>query len=105
MAIFFTAGCLFGLAALTSLPFLLISPAGFNMYFSLFSTCLLISVSFYYGPMNYMKTLLEKKNIMISMLYIGSTLASLWTVFRGASYLWSIGLVILQGLSVSFFVL
>ena len=53
MGIFFAIGCLFLLAAFTSLPFILISPAGFNMYFSLCSVCMLTSVSFYYGPMNY----------------------------------------------------
>ena len=55
MAIFFGIGCLFLLAALTALPFILISPAGFNMYFSLASTCMLTSVSFYHGPINYLK--------------------------------------------------
>jgi hypothetical protein len=103
MAVFFALGCLFLLAAVTSLPFILISPAGFNMYFSLASSSLLISVSFYYGPLNYLKTLFEKKNIMISMLYIGSTIASLFTIISKAGYLWSIGLVILQTVSLSFF--
>ena len=105
MAIFFGVGCLFMLAAMTALPFILISPAGFNMYFSLSTMCMLISVSFYHGPMNYIKTLFEKKNIMISMLFICSTLASLSTIFTKAGYLWSIGLVILQAVSLSFFVL
>ena len=103
MGIFFAVGCLFLLAAFTSLPFILISPAGFNMYFSLFSTCMLISVSFYYGPLNYIKQLFEKKNLMISCLYIFSTLASLMTIFSKAGYLWSIGLVCLQSISIFFF--
>ena len=95
MAIFFACGCLFLLAAFTSLPFILISPAAFNMYFSLASTSMLVSVSFYYGPLNYFKHLFERKNIMISALYIGATLASLSTIFVKTSYLWSIGLVII----------
>ena len=95
MAIFFAIGCLFLLAAFTALPFILISPAGFNMYFSLASTSMLISVSFYYGPMNYAKQLFEKKNLMVSMLFVCSTLASLSTIFVKGGYLWSIGLVIL----------
>ena len=105
MAIFFGIGCLFLLAALTALPFILISPAGFNMYFSLASTCMLTSVSFYHGPINYLKQLFSKKNIMVSMLFICSTLASLCTIFHSSGYLWSIGLVILQAISISFFVL
>ena len=105
MAIFFAVGCLFLLAAFTSLPFILISPAGFNMYFSLASTCMLVSISFYHGPCNYLKQLFEKKNIMISMLYLCATLSSLASIFTGAGYLWSIGLVILQLVSISFFIL
>ena len=105
MGISFAVGCLFLLAAFTSLPFILISPAGFNMYFSLASFSMLTSVSFYYGPINYLKTLFDKKNIMISMLYVGSTIMSLVAIFTGSSYLWAIGLVVLQTVSVSFFVL
>ena len=105
MAIFFSIGCLFLLAAFTALPFILISPAGFDMYFSLASTSMLISVSFYYGPMNYLRQLFEKKNLMVSLLFVFSTLASLSTIFIKSGYLWSIGLVILQGISLSFFVL
>ena len=105
MGISFAAGCLFLLAAFTSLPFILISPKGFNMYFSLASFSMLTSVSFYYGPLVYLKTLFEKKNIMISMLYICSTFMSILSIFTGSGYLWAIGLVVLQALSVSFFVL
>ena len=105
MSIFFAAGCLFLLAAFTALPFILISPASFNMYFSLGSMSMLISVSFYYGPLNYAKSLFERKNIMISCLYIGATLASLSTIIFKSGYLWSIGLVIIQFVSVGFFVL
>ena len=105
MAVFFAAGCFFLLAALTSLPFLLISPASFSMYFSLASSCLLTSVSFYYGPVNYLKTLFEKQNRLVSVLYVGSTVASLYAIFTGAGYLWSILLVLLQGTSVAFFIM
>ena len=105
MSIFFAVGCLFLLAAFTSLPFILISPAAFNMYFSLASTCMLVSVSFYYGPLNYLQSLFERKNIMVSTLYIGATMASLSTIIFKTSYLWSIGLVIIQGISIAFFVL
>ena len=105
MAIFFAAGCLFLLAAVTALPFIIISPAGFNMYFSLASSCLLTSVSFYYGPINYFKSLFEKKNLWISLLYVGSTVASLISIFMGAKYIYAIALAVLQGFSVSFFVM
>lgn len=42
---------------------------------------------------------------MITCLYIVSNLACLSTIFIGASYLTSIGLLILQGVSVAFFIL
>jgi hypothetical protein len=95
MAIFFGIGVFFLLAAFTSLPFILISPASFNMYFSFSSICMLTSVSFYYGPLNYVKTLFSAENRMISGLYLASTFLSIWAIFSGAGYLWSIGLVIM----------
>ena len=60
MTIFFGISCLFGLAAFTALPFILFSPASFNMYFSLCTSNLLIAVSFYYGPITYFKSLFER---------------------------------------------
>jgi hypothetical protein len=95
MAVFFGIGVFFLLAAFTSLPFILISPASFNMYFSMASSCMLTSVSFYYGPLNYVKTLFNAENRMISGMYVLSTFASLYAIFSGAGYLWSIGLVML----------
>ena len=95
MAVFFGIGVFFLLAALTSLPFIFFAPASFNMYFSFASICLLTSVSFYYGPLNYVKTLFTAENRIISGLYLFSTFMSMWAIFSGAGYLWSIGLVIL----------
>ena len=95
MAIMFGIGCLFLLAAVTSLPFILISPKGFNMYFSLASASFLTSVSFYYGPLIYLKHLFKKENLLISLLYVGSTFCSIYTIIFGAGYLWSIVLVII----------
>ena len=105
MAICFALGCLFLFASLTALPFIIISPGTFNMYFSLVSFFLILSISFYYGPLNYFKQLFETKNIIISLLYIGSTIASLSTIFIKTGYLWSIGLVVVQAFSLSFFLL
>ena len=95
MFMFFAAGCLFLLASFTSLPFLLFSPAGFNMYFSLASACYLTSVSFYYGPFIYLKRLFcETKNLPISLLYLGSTFASLYcSLFHHIGYFYTLGLI------------
>lgn len=105
MTIFFGVSCLFGLAAFTALPFILFSPASFNMYFSLCTSSLLVAVSFYYGPLTYFKSLFERQNLMITLLYIASNLACLSTIFLGASYFTSIGLLVLQSIAVAFFIL
>ena len=60
MALWFAAGCVFLLMSFTALPFLLLAPAGFNMYFSMASACFLISVSFYYGPCVYLGKLCSR---------------------------------------------
>ena len=97
MILFFGAGCLFLLASFTSLPFLLLSPSGFNMYFSMSSLCFLCSVGYYYGPCVYLKKLFgERQNIFISFLYIGSTATALYTsLFYRIGYLYTLGLIII----------
>ena len=105
MTIFFAISCLFGLFAFTALPFILFSPASFNMYFSLCTMSLLITVSFYYGPIIYFKSLFERQNLVITLLYLASNLACISTIFFGASYFYSIGLLILQAVAVAFFIL
>ena len=95
MAIFFAIGCLFLMAAMTALPFFLLSPSGFNTYFSLASTCMLVSVSFFYGPLNYIKKLYARENLLISVIYTASTAASLASMFFAYGYLYSIALAII----------
>ena len=97
MCMFFAAGCLFLFASFTALPFLVISPAGFNMYFSLSSLCFLTSVSFYYGPCVYLKKLFcEWSNLPISVLYIGSTVAALYfSIFSKIGYFYTLGMIAL----------
>ena len=105
MAIFFAIGCLFLMAAMTALPFFLLSPSGFNTYFSLASTCMLVSVSFFYGPLNYVKKLYARENLLISVIYTASTTASLASMFFAYGYLYSIALAIIQMVSLAFFLL
>ena len=57
MLVWFAAGSMFMLASITALPFVMLAPSGFNMYFSLGNLCYLTSVSFYHGPCVYLKTL------------------------------------------------
>ena len=105
MAIFFALGCFFLMAAMTALPFFIISPSGFNTYFSLASSCLMISVSFFYGPWNYLKKLYARENIIISVLYSASTVASLLSMFTHTGYLYSIALAVTQVVALAFFIL
>ena len=105
MALWFVAGCVFLLMSFTALPFLLLAPAGFNMYFSMASGCFLIAVSFYYGPCVYLGKLCSRANLPISILYIGSTGASLYfSIFAKIGYLYTLGMIGVQALSVIFFI-
>ena len=105
MAIFFAIGCFFLMAAMTSLPFFLLSPSGFNIYFSLASTCMLASVSFFYGPLVYIKKLFARENLMISILYTASTIISLCSLIFKMGYMYSIALALLQMVSLAFFLM
>ena len=104
MAVFFAISCLFMLAAFTALPFILFSPGSFNLYFSLATFNMLVAVSFYYGPITYFKSLFERKNLAITVLYLCSILASLSTIFHKRSYLVNLLMIGLQGVSFFFFV-
>ena len=105
MAIFFAIGCFFLMAAMTSLPFFLLSPSGFNIYFSLASSCMLTAVAFFYGPLNYMKKLYAKENLVISILYTASTIVSLCSLVIKMGYLASIGIALLQMVTLAFFMM
>ena len=107
MIAFFGLGCLFLMASLTALPFVIISPSGFSLYFSMSSFCFLTSVSFYHGPCNYLKKLIcNSTNLPISIMYIGSTAANLYfSLFKQIGYLYTMGMIAIQALSVAFFVL
>ena len=107
MFIWFCIGALFIFMALTSLPFIIIAPSGFNCYFSMASLCFLISVSFYHGPCVYFQLIfLEKATLPLSLLYVASTLSSLYcSFFMKIGYFYTLGLIGLQSLSVVFFVL
>ena len=107
MFAFFGLGCLFFMASLTALPFVILSPSGFSMYFSMSSFCFLTAVSFYHGPCNYIKKLVcNYTNLPISLLYLGSTIANLYfSLFKQIGYLYTMGMIAIQALSVAFFVL
>ena len=107
MFVFFGLGALFLMASLSSLPFIIIAPSGFNMYFSLASFSFLVSVSFFHGPCVYLqKILFDRSTLPISLLYLVSTMGSLYcSFFTKLGYLYTLGMIAIQALSVSFFVL
>lgn len=107
MFMWFCIGALFLMASLTSLPFLIISPSGFNCYFSMASLSFLISVSYYHGPYVYFKLIfMDKSTIPLTLLYVASTLGSLYcSFFMKIGYFYTLGLIGLQAISVVFFVL
>merc|ERR1712004_739284 len=93
---------LFFLAAITSLPMLLLSPRSFNLYFSFGSIFLQCALAFYYGPMKYLRSLFDKENRLVSSVYFGSLLISLYFIWTGTSYIGALCMVILQGFALSF---
>ena len=93
------------MAAMTSLPFFLLSPSGFNIYFSLASTCMLTAVAFFYGPLIYIKKLYARENLLISILYTASTIISLCSLIIKMGYMYSIALAVLQMVSLAFFLM
>ena len=103
--IFLLLGLFFSFAAFTTLPFLLLSPRGFIFYFSLAQGCLLMSASFYHGPLVYFKMMLcSKTNGPISMLYFGVTAANIYfSFFSKIGYIYTLGMIALQVLSIFFF--
>lgn len=91
---FFILGCLFLMLAFTFLPIILISPGKFNLFFSMGSICIQLSLAFYYGPLHYVKEkLLKKENIVISLLYLVSLIFAAYASLFWGSYLTSLFMI------------
>ncbi len=84
---FFMAGCLFLLLSLTFLPVLFIAPNKFNLFFSLGSFFIQMSLAFFHGPLNYIKIIFKKENVMISLLYFGSVVLAIYSSLLWGTYL------------------
>ena len=104
------AGCflivsvLFFFAAVTALPFIIISPSSFNLYFCFGSIFLQMALAFFYAPMTYLRKLFSQENRVISTIYIVSLIVDLYFIWSGAGYLMTILLVGLQGCALTWFV-
>ena len=102
--VFLLFSVLFFFAAFTALPFILISPRSFNLYFCFGSIFLQVALAFFYGPVAYMKKLFVAENKLISVIYMASLVVDLYFIWAGAGYLMTILLVALQGCSLAWFV-
>ncbi|CDW80468.1 phosphatidylinositol-4-phosphate 5-kinase family protein [Stylonychia lemnae] len=104
-AIFFIVGLLFLFLSLTFLPLILVAPNKFNLFFGLGSLFIQISLAFYHGPLAYMKIILKKENIMISLMYVGSVLLAIYSSLIWGTYISAMLVVFLQVFSLGWFVI
>ena len=102
---FLVFAALFFFASITALPFILIAPRQFNLYFCFGSIFLQIALAFFYAPAVYMRKLFSEENRAISGVYIVSLLIDLYFIMAGAGYLLTILLVGLQACSLGWFVM
>ena len=96
---------LFFFAAFTALPFLLIAPRQFNLYFCFGSIFLQIALAFFYAPVIYLRKLFSERNRAISGIYVVSLLIDLYFIMSGAGYLMTILMVALQACALAWFVM
>ena len=101
---FLVMSVLFFFASFTALPFILISPRSFNLYFCFSSIFLQLALAFFYSPVVYLRKLFTQENRIISSIYIGSLIIDLYFIWAGAGYLLTILLVGLQACSCAWFV-
>ena len=91
--VFFIVSVLFFFAAFTALPFILVSPRSFNLYFCFGSIFLQLALAFFYAPMAYIRKLFTQENRVISTIYFFALLIDLYFIWIGAGYLMSVLLV------------
>ena len=102
---FFILACLFFLLAFTVLPFILVSPAKFNLFFSLGSLFSQIALAFFHGPLSYVKMLLSKQNLIISVIYVATLVLSLYASMFWGTYLSSFVILLLQVVTLGYFLM
>ena len=102
--VFLIVSVLFFFAALTALPFILMSPRSFNLYFCFGSIFLQLALAFFYAPMVYVRKLFSPESRIISSIYVAALVLDLYFIWSGAGYLLSIGLVVLQACALTWFV-
>ena len=94
--VFLMISGIFLLLSLTFLPLLLISPNKFNLFFSLCSLFLQLSMASFKGPLPYLKLLFTPHNLLISALYLCSLCLALYSSLLWGTYLSALLMVSLQ---------
>mmetsp|Transcript_28230 Transcript_28230/g.37659 ORF Transcript_28230/g.37659 Transcript_28230/m.37659 type:complete len:158 (+) Transcript_28230:179-652(+) len=102
--VFLIVSVLFFFAAFTALPFILVSPRSFNLYFCFGSIFLQLAMAFFYAPMAYVRKLFTQENRAISTIYFMALIVDLYFIWSGAGYLMSVLMVALQGCALAWFV-
>lgn len=102
---FFVVSIIFFVAALMSLPMVLLSPRAFNLYFCFGSLNLQVALAFWYGPVEYViNKLFAPAHRLFSAVYIVSLLVCFYLIFAGAGYLMSLLTILLQGATLAYLV-
>lgn len=87
---FLVVSGVFYFAAITALPFILISPGSFNMYSLFGSLNLQAALAFWYGPLNYVKSLFEPGKRLVSACFLLSTLMCMYIIMFSSGYILSL---------------
>merc|ERR1719188_2114563 len=104
-SVFLFFSVLFFFAAFTALPFILISPKSFNLYFCFGSIFLQLALAFFYAPATYLRKLFSEEYRIISVVYITSLVIDLYFIWAGTGYIMSLLLVVLQGGALAYYVM
>jgi hypothetical protein len=94
--VFLMVSGIFLLLSLTFLPLILISPNKFNLFFSLCSFFLQLSMASFKGPIPYLKILFTPQNLLISALYLCSLFLAIYSSLIWGTYLSALLMVSLQ---------
>lgn len=94
--VFLMVSGIFLLLSLTFLPLILISPNKFNLFFSLCSFFLQLSMASFKGPIPYLMMLFTRQNLLISALYLCSLFLAIYSSLIWGTYLSALLMVSLQ---------
>lgn len=86
----FGMGALLLLFALFSLPYIVISPQNFTIFFTLSMLALLVGLAYMNGPQQYLKKLTQRQNLLQTSVLVLSIVFSLYFSLVDSSYIFSL---------------